>query len=138
MCSKQNRKLKSKLVQHDYRNKWIGKINKAYICECKCRFFGRKYNSDQWWNNDKCQCECRKGHLCDEHYICIPATCSYEYRKYLAGIMDDSAMMCDEIIELDNEETNFNEKKAAYKAQKLYILLALLLTTVALMIAASI
>ena len=117
MCSKQNRKLKSKLVQHDYRNKWIGKINKAYICECKCRFFGRKYNSDQWWNNDKCQCE---------------------YRKYLAGIMDDSAMMCDEIIELDNEETNFNEKKAAYKAQKLYILLALLLTTVALMIAASI
>ena len=52
--------------------------------------------------------------------------------------MDDSAMMCDEIIELDNEETNFNEKTAAYKAQKLYILLALLLTTVALMIAASI
>ena len=68
----------------------------------------------------------------------MPATCSYEYRKYLAGIMDDSAMMCDEIIELDNEETNFNEKTAAYKAQKLYILLALLLTTVALMIAASI
>ena len=52
--------------------------------------------------------------------------------------MDDSAMMCHEIIELDNEETNIKEKKAAYKAQKLYILLALLLTTVPLMIAASI
>ena len=21
---------------------------------CKCRFDGRKYNSDQWWNNEKC------------------------------------------------------------------------------------
>ena len=27
-------------------------------CECKCRFDARKCNSDQWWNNDKCQCEC--------------------------------------------------------------------------------
>ena len=23
-------------------------------CEFKCKFDGRKYNSDQWWNNDKC------------------------------------------------------------------------------------
>ena len=23
--------------------------------ECKCRFDGRKCNSDQWWNNDKYQ-----------------------------------------------------------------------------------
>ena len=23
-------------------------------CECKCRFDGRKCNSDQWGNNDKC------------------------------------------------------------------------------------
>ena len=23
-------------------------------CECKCRFDGRKCNSDQWWNNNKC------------------------------------------------------------------------------------
>ena len=22
--------------------------------KCKCRFDGRKCNSDQWWNNDKC------------------------------------------------------------------------------------
>ena len=24
---------------------------------CKCRFDGRKCNSDQWWNNNKCLCE---------------------------------------------------------------------------------
>ena len=23
-------------------------------CECKCKFDGRKCNSDQWWNNSKC------------------------------------------------------------------------------------
>ena len=22
-------------------------------------------NSDQWWNNDKCQCECKKCHVCE-------------------------------------------------------------------------
>ena len=25
-------------------------------CKSKCKFDGRKYNSDQWWNNDKCWC----------------------------------------------------------------------------------
>ena len=36
-------------------------------------------------------------------------------KKYLASIMDDSAIMCDEIIESYNEETNFNEKKQPVK-----------------------
>ena len=42
----------------------ITEINKPktlteYIsCECKCRFDGRKFNSGQWWNNDKCIFEC--------------------------------------------------------------------------------
>ena len=29
-------------------------------CECKCEFDGKKCNSNQWWNNDNCQCECKK------------------------------------------------------------------------------
>ena len=32
--------------------------------ECKCRFDGRKCNSGQWWNNDNCQYECKKRHVC--------------------------------------------------------------------------
>ena len=52
--------------------------------------------------------------------------------------MDDSAITCDEIIESYNEETNFNEKKAACKTQNLSVLLALLLITIALLIAVSI
>ena len=35
-------------------------LTKYVSCECKCRFDGRKCNSDPWWNNDKCQYECKK------------------------------------------------------------------------------
>ena len=35
--------------------------------------------------------------------------------------MDDSAIMCDEVLESYDDETNFNEKKAM---QNVYILLA--------------
>ena len=52
--------------------------------------------------------------------------------------MDDSAIICDEIIESYNEETNFNEKKVACKMQNFYILLKFLLITIVLLIAVSI
>ena len=29
--------------------------------EHKCKFDRKKFNSDQWWNNDKC-CACKKRH----------------------------------------------------------------------------
>ena len=35
-------------------------------CEYKCRFDGRKCNSDQCWNNNKYRCECIKRHLCEK------------------------------------------------------------------------
>ena len=34
-------------------------LTKDISCECKCKFDGTKCNSNQWWNNDKCQCECK-------------------------------------------------------------------------------
>ena len=68
-------------------------------CECKCIFDGRKFNSDQWWNNDKCRCECKKCHVCEKKKFLNPATCSCKNGKYLASIMDDSAITCDEVTE---------------------------------------
>ena len=35
-------------------------LTKDVSCECKCKFDGRKCNLNQKWNNDKCQCECKK------------------------------------------------------------------------------
>ena len=29
-------------------------LTKHISCECKCRFDGRKCNSEQWWNKGKC------------------------------------------------------------------------------------
>ena len=43
-------------------------LTRHISCECKCRLDGRKCNSDQWWNNDKCLCECKKRHLCEKYY----------------------------------------------------------------------
>ena len=56
--------------------------------------------------------------------------------KYLASIMDNSAITCDEVIDADVKlslkdlddktktiPTNFNEKKATCKTQNFYILL---------------
>ena len=35
------------------------KLAKHTSWESKRRFDETKCNSDQWWNNDKCQCECK-------------------------------------------------------------------------------
>ena len=68
-------------------------------CKCKCRFDGRKCNSDEWWNNNKYWCECKKRHVYEKDYVLNPDTCSCENGKYLASTMDNSAIMCDEVIE---------------------------------------
>ena len=78
-------------------------LTKHILCECRCKFYGRKCNSDQCWNNNKCRCGCKKRHLCEKYYIWNPATCS-ENGKYLASIMDDSVITCDEIIESYDKE----------------------------------
>ena len=41
-------------------------VTKHKSCECKCRLDERKCNSDQWQNNDKCRCECKKPHVCEK------------------------------------------------------------------------
>ena len=85
----------------------------------------------------------QKHHICEKDYIWNPATRNCENGKYLASIMDDSAIICDEVIKSYNEEIknisiNFNEKKATCKLQNFYILLAFSLITIALFIAVSI
>ena len=96
-------------------------LAKDISCECKCRFDGRKCNSDQWWNNDKCRCKRKTRHACEKGYIWNLATCSCENGKYLASIMDDLAILCDEIIDAEanskdkTKTTNFNKKMQSVK-----------------------
>ena len=109
-------------------------LTKDISCKCKYRSDGKKGNSDQWWNN-KCQCECKTRHVCEKDYVWNPATCSCENGKYLANIVDDSVIMCGEVIDaeakLSNKETktiptNFNQKNVTCKIQNFYILLAII------------
>ena len=44
-------------------------LTKHISYKCKCRFDERKCNSHQWWNNNKCRCECRKRLLCEKDYV---------------------------------------------------------------------
>ena len=71
-----------------------------------------------------------------------PVTCSCENGKYLASIIDDSVIICDEIIDAvansyDEETkkvtTNFNEKNIICETKRFYILLAFLLIAIALL-----
>ena len=57
--------------------------------------------------------------------------------------MDDSTIICDEVIDSYNKETktiptNFNEENITFKTQSFYILLAFLFVTIALLITVSI
>ena len=41
-------------------------------CLCKCKFDGRKHNSNQKCYNDKCWWECKKHHICEKSYTWNP------------------------------------------------------------------
>ena len=67
-------------------------LKKHISCKCKCKFVEKKCNSDQLWNNSKCQWQCKKRRVCEKDHVCNAATCSCENIKYLANVMDDSAI----------------------------------------------
>ena len=83
-------------------------LTKHMLCECK--FDGRKCNSNQLRNNDKCWCEGKKHHICEKDYIWNPTTCSFKESKYSASIIDDLVIVCDEIIDADAETKSYDEE----------------------------
>ena len=44
-------------------------LTKHISNERKCKFDRKICNSDQWWNNDKCQCECKNRHVYEKGYV---------------------------------------------------------------------
>ena len=73
--------------------------------------------------------------LWEKDYIWNPATRSFENGKHLASIIDDSVITCDEIVkETKTIPTILMKKKYNMQNKKFYILLGLLLITIALLI----
>ena len=80
-------------------------LTKHTLCERKCKL-GRKCNSNQKWNNDRCPWESKKHYTCEKDYIWNTDTCSCEIGKYLASIF--SVITCNEII--DAEAKSYDEE----------------------------
>ena len=109
-------------------------LTKHLSCERKSKFDVPKRKSNQWWNKDNCWCECKKHHICEKGNVWNLATCNYENGKYLASIMDNLVITCDEVIksydkEMKTTPTNFNEKNVTCKTQGFHILLTFLSIT---------
>ena len=50
---------------------------------------------------------CKKRHACEKDYAWTPSTRNCENGKYIASIMDNSMITCNEVIEsYDEEEKN--------------------------------
>ena len=79
-------------------------LTRHISCECNCKFDGTKCNSNQWQNNDKCRCECKKVHVCENDNVWNPTKCNCENEKYLSSIVDDPGIICDEIIDVKKNE----------------------------------
>ena len=47
-------------------------LTKNISCEYVRKFDETKCNSNQWWDNDKFGCECKKNHVCEKDYIWNP------------------------------------------------------------------
>ena len=44
-------------------------LTKHISFKCKYKYDGRNRNSDQWWNNDKCRCKCKKRNICEKDRV---------------------------------------------------------------------
>ena len=113
---------------------WINEsktLTKHISCECKCKFDGTECKSNQYWNNDKCWCVCKK-HTCEKDCLLSPAICNCENGKYLPskyyGWFSYYLWKSYKVIWWLSIPTSLNEKNKTWntknKIQSFYILLA--------------
>ena len=38
-------------------------LTKYISYQCKCKFYDTNCKSNQWWNDNKCRCECKKQNI---------------------------------------------------------------------------
>ena len=77
-------------------------INSLIHANKNVKFVRKNFNSNQIWNNGKCQCECKnfkKYYSCKKYSIWNPGICTCKNCKYLENVIDDSVVISDEILE---------------------------------------
>ena len=61
-------------------------------------------NLGQWWNKDIYRYECKNGHVFEKDYVWNHSTCNYKIGKYLASIVDNPAIVYDEIYMIKKQK----------------------------------
>ena len=77
------------------------KAKKKHIpCDCKCKSNSTTCNSDQKWNDETCNCECKNYYRSKKNNSWNPGTDICENNRYLriTSIGDGLLISCDEII----------------------------------------
>ena len=76
-------------------------MTKHNSCDCKCKFDGRKCNSNKKWNKKLCRYECKNPikDVCKKDYVWNPSKCTCEIKRYLKIIADDLVITSDKIID---------------------------------------
>ena len=64
-------------------------------CDYKCKFNSTICNSIQNWNNETCQCDCKKYCKCKNDYSWNATTCICEKSKHLKHIANNLVIACD-------------------------------------------
>ena len=60
--------------------------------DCKCKFNSATCNSNQKWNNEAYECECKNYPKCKKKYSWNPSTCICENIKFSKSISDSSVI----------------------------------------------
>ena len=98
MCSKKKKDIHFKGFNMIKNKNEAKAMSKHIPCDCKYKFNSTTCNSNQRWNNETCQCECKDYRTCKKDYGWNPCTCICENDKYLKGIVDTSVITCDAVI----------------------------------------
>ena len=94
-------------------------LTKHISCKCKCKFDGRKSNSNQTWNNGKCWCEWKNlKNMCTKKIIfgILLNVVAKMVKKIQVLLMTQ----WDETIPTKTVSTDFNEKEVTCKKKNLY------------------
>ena len=121
-------------------------MTKHTSCDCKCKFNSVTCNSNQKWNNETCQCECKNYCTCKIDYSWNRSTCISDNDKYLKSVADTSMITSDDIISVmniiltkminnigTNVSVNSGDEKVRYKID-CYTLHTVLLVIILLLI----
>ena len=78
----------------------VKSLVKHISCDFKYKVDSTTCNSNQKWDNNKYQYECKMYLMCQKDYSWNPSTCVFGISTYLETIVDDSIIVCDEIIKV--------------------------------------